>query len=262
MRPASSASGAGSGDERLLQHPCDVAVAIRLHVARLERVAQRLVTGVELDEVLVGLDRLVFEVRALVEDGGALQEEALLLLRAVGGRVNAVVGELLVVVDPGELRVDPLEGARVPGIRPERLLEVRGRTELVAQDLPEEECGAVVELRLVHREQRLQLAALRHGLVGEGELGDAVEAHRGVVQLLPDLGVEGALRLRREERVEDLLFVLELCLERRNGRRRVREAWREPRKGRLSVSKIRKAKGAISLGPPRSLTERCHLPNS
>jgi hypothetical protein len=130
--------------------------------------------------------------------------------------VNAVVGELLVVVDARELRVDALERAGVPRVGPERLLEVGGRAELVAQDLSEEQCGAVVELRLVNGQERLQLAPLRYGFVGEGELRDAIEPDRGVVQLLPDLAVERALRLRREERVEDLLFVLELCLERRN----------------------------------------------
>ena len=206
--------GGRIGDERLLEHPRDVAIAIGLHVPSLERVAQRLVGRIDLDEVLVRLDRLVLEVGALVEDGRALEEHRLLRLGAVLGGVDAEVGELLVVVDARELRVDALEGAGMRGPRGERLLEVGGGAELVAEDLTEERGGPEIQLRLHRRQKRLQLPALRDRLVREGQLRDAIVADGGVVELLPDVVVELVLREGDEERVDDLLLVLELRLER------------------------------------------------
>jgi hypothetical protein len=211
------------GHERLLQHPRDVAIAICLHVASFERVAQRLVGGIDLDEVLVRLDRLVLEIGALVEDGRALEEHRLLRLGAVLGGVDAEVGELLVVVDARELRVDALERARMRGPRGERLLEVRGGAELVAEDLTEERGGPEIQLRLHRRQERLQLPALRDRLVSEGQLRNAIVADRGVVELLPDGVVELVLGEGDEERVDHLLLVLELALERGDsGRARAR----------------------------------------
>ncbi len=200
--------------ERLLEHARDVAEAVRLQVPRLERVPERLVARLDLDEVLVGLDRLVLEARAFVQDGGALQEDDLLGPRPVRRGLGAEIGELLVVVDARELRVDALERSRVRRVRGEGALEVRRRPELVAEDLAEERRGPVEELRLQGREEGLQLPALGDRLVGERELRHAIVLHRRVVQLLPDALVELVLRQGHQHRVEDLLFVLELRVER------------------------------------------------
>src|SRR5262249_9422978 len=117
-------------------------------------------------------------------------------------------------VDARELRVDALERARVRGVRGEGALEVRGGPELVAEDLSEERRRSVEELRLQGREERLQLPALRDRLVRERELRDAIVLRRRVVQLFPDALVEMVLRQGHEHRVEALLFVLELRVER------------------------------------------------
>ena len=204
------------GGEGLLEHARDVAIAVRAHEARLERVAERLVTGLETDELLVRLDRLVLEHRALEEVGGALEDRDLFRLRPVGRRLDTELGELLVVVGARELRVDALERACVTREGAERAFEIGRGTELVAEHVAEERRCPEEELSLYGRQERLQLPALRRGLVCEGELGDAVELHRGVVELVPDRSVERVLRQRRDDGVQDLFFVLELCLERRN----------------------------------------------
>jgi hypothetical protein len=254
--------GRGVGAEGLFQHSRDIAIAVRLQVPRLERVSQRLVARVDLDEVLVGLDRLFFEVRALVEHGRAFQEEALLLAGTVGRRVHAEIGELPAIADARELCVDPLEGAGMTGICAQSLLQVRRRPELVAQHLEEEERGAIVELCLDGREERPQLAALRDRLVGERELRDAACADRRVVQLLPDPRVERVLRVGDEQGVEDLLLVFELRLERRDARGGGGAAGWRARRRRLHWAKRGRGSRARARRAPKRDAQRTQISES
>ena len=127
---------------------------------------------------------------------------------------GAQLRELLVVVRPRELRVDPLERAGVTGLGAERALEVGGGAELVAEDVAEECGGAEEELRLHRGEERLQLASGRERLVREGELRHAIVADGGFVERLPDRSVQLVARQRDEQGVDHLFFVLEPRLER------------------------------------------------
>src|SRR5258708_3714667 len=116
---------------------------------------------------------------------------------------------------------DPFERCEpptVPGGERERSLEVRHRRQRIAEDVAEESAGLEKEFCGQGRLHRLQSFSLRGALEGERELTQpSVALYRGI-EALPGVGGQSAARERCKHRVDELLLVVDLRLEREVGR--------------------------------------------
>ncbi len=244
------------GRERLLVQAQDVPEATALDVERLQPPARFFVAGIETDELLEQIGDLDV-VGAVEKLDRAPQERRLFPARAVRRDGGHHLRELLRLPRLQEERLDHLERTRVRGRYRQRALQARHRAELVTENVAEVAGRLEQELRRHRLRNRLQPLALRHRLERKRELAHAVVASGRRMQLVPPAGRKCAAAQRREHRVEELLLVLDLRLE-REGRRMLIRAFPLPRRlllhGEPRCPGTRP--GSIESNRPRSLPLR------
>ena len=129
------------------------------------------------------------------------------------------------------------------GVEGERSLGAPSAPRGVAEDVREEEPGALEELGLRGRGHRLDPPLAREALVREGELGEAVLALRQVVEFVPEPVDALPARVRGEQEVEHARLVFELlfeCGRERVEARRATACFRVDHRGLTKVSKAAK----------------------
>ncbi len=205
--------------QRLLVQANDVAEPIRSDVERLEAPAGVFVARLEPQEGLQEFHHLVVgAARLREEDRGAPEQGHLLATRSVRSGARVHLGELLRLSCLREELVDLRERRRVARRQRERPFEVRHRADLVAEDVAEEAGGLEEELGGDRRLHRPEALSLRDALERERDLAQPVVSVSRLMQLLPRVRRQGGARKRREHRVDEGLFIVDLRLEREGGR--------------------------------------------
>ena len=132
-----------------------------------------------------------------------------------GARVD--LGQLLQLPLPGEQLVELRERRAVTRRQRERPLEVSDRARLVAEDVSEEPTRLEEELGSHGRLQGPQALALRDALEGKRDLAQPIVPMSRYVKPLPCVRRESGACERREHRVDEGLFIVDLRLEREGG---------------------------------------------